>query len=253
MESKRYFIEFSYDGTAFHGWQKQPNAISIQELIEDGLSNLLRCKTSVVAAGRTDAGVHARQMFAHFDASINKGFFKELVYLLNSYLPKSINIISIERVKTTAHARFDAVERTYKYYISTIKDPFNNSYHYFMKNPPDIDLMNEASKIIIGCKDFKSFSKSHSDVKTFICEIKNAFWYQKDNQLIFSITSNRFLRNMVRSIVGTLLEIGFKKTTFEDLKKIIKSRDRSRAGFSVPANGLFLTKIVYPSNIYIRQ
>ena len=249
----RFFIELAYKGTNYHGWQIQPNAKTVQEEVNKVLSTILNVNIEVIGAGRTDAGVHARQMFAHFNASINRGFFKELVYLLNSYLPKSINILSIERVKTTAHARFDAVERTYKYYISTIKDPFNNSYHYFIKNPPDIDLMNEASKIIIGCKDFKSFSKSHSDVKTFICEIKNAFWYQKDNQLIFSITSNRFLRNMVRSIVGTLLEIGFKKTTFEDLKKIIKSRDRSRAGFSVPANGLFLTKIVYPSNIYIRQ
>tara|TARA_A100001015_G_scaffold125376_1_gene138929 strand:+ start:273 stop:1043 length:771 start_codon:yes stop_codon:yes gene_type:complete len=253
MELKRYFIEFSYDGLAFHGWQRQPNALSVQEVIEDGLSKILKRNTSIIGAGRTDTGVHARQMFAHFNASIKEGYLKDLVFLLNNYLPKSINIISLKNVKVTAHARFDAIERCYEYYISTEKDPFNNSYHYFLKNVPDINLMNKASKFLLNHKDFKCFSKSNTDVKTFLCEIKNASWSKKESQIVFSITSNRFLRNMVRSIVGTLLEIGLKKRPLEDMKLIIESKDRSKAGFSVPAKGLFLTKIIYPSNLYLNN
>ena len=252
MELKRYFIEFSYDGLAFHGWQRQPNALSVQEVIEDGLSKLLKKKIPIIGAGRTDAGVHARQMFAHFNASINEGCLKDLVFLLNNYLPKSINIISLENVKVTAHARFDAIERSYQYYISTVKDPFTNSFHYFLKDVPDINLMNQASEILLNHKDFKCFSKSHTDVKTFLCDIKNASWSKKESQIVFSITSNRFLRNMVRSIVGTLLEIGLKKRPIQDMKLIIESKDRSKAGFSVPAKGLFLTKIKYPSNIFLK-
>ena len=253
MELKRYFIEFSYDGSAFHGWQSQPNALSIQEVIEDGLSKLLKQKISVVGAGRTDAGVHAKQMFAHFNALIKEEHLKDLVFLLNSYFPKSINIISLENVKGTAHARFDAIERSYEYYISSLKDPFNNSYHYFLKNVPDINLMNEAANFLLQYEDFKCFSKSRTDVKTFLCNIKNASWSEKESQIVFSITSNRFLRNMVRSIVGTLLEIGLNKRSFEDIKLIIESRDRSKAGFSVPAKGLFLTKIIYPSSVYLKN
>ena len=253
MELKRYFIEFSYDGLAFHGWQRQPNALSVQEVIEDGLSKLLKKKIPIIGAGRTDAGVHARQMFAHFNASIKEECLKDLVFLLNNYLPKSINIISLENVKETAHARFDAIERSYEYYISTVKDPFTNSFHYFLKNVPDINSMNQASKILLNHKDFKCFSKSHTDVKTFLCDIKSASWSRKESQIVFSITSNRFLRNMVRSIVGTLLEIGLKKRPIQDMKLIIESKDRSKAGFSVPAKGLFLTKIIYPSNIFLKK
>ena len=253
MELKRYFIEFSYDGFGFHGWQRQPNALGVQEVIEDGLSNILKKKTSIIGAGRTDTGVHARQMFAHFNASIEDWYLKDLVFLLNNYLPKSINIISLKNVKLKAHARFDAIERTYEYYISTVKDPFTNSYHYFLKNVPDIFLMNQACKFLLNYKDFKCFSKSHTDVKTFLCDIKNASWSQKENQIVFSITSNRFLRNMVRSIVGTLLEIGLKKRSIQDMKFIIESKDRSKAGFSVPAKGLFLTEIIYPSNVFLKQ
>ena len=253
MELKRYFIEFSYDGLGFHGWQRQPNALGIQEVIEDGLSKILKKKTSIIGAGRTDTGVHARQMFAHFNASVEDRYLKDLVFLLNNYLPKSINIISLKNVKLKAHARFDAIERTYEYYISTVKDPFTNSYHYFLKNVPDIFLMNQASKFLLNYKDFKCFSKSHTDVKSFLCDVKNASWSKKESQIVFSITSNRFLRNMVRSIVGTLLEIGLKKRSIQDMKLIIESRDRSKAGFSVPAKGLFLTKIIYPSNVFLKQ
>jgi len=252
MDLNRYFIEFSYDGSAFHGWQSQPNALSVQEVVQDGLSKLLKKKTSIIGAGRTDAGVHARQMYAHFNASIKEENLNDLVFLLNNYLPKSINIISLKNVRVTAHARFDAIERSYEYFISTAKDPFTNSFHYFLKNVPDINLMNQASKILLNYKDFKCFSKSNTDVKTFLCDIKNASWSKKQSQMVFSITSNRFLRNMVRSIVGTLLEIGLKKRPVQDMKFIIESKDRSEAGFSVPAKGLFLTKIIYPSNIFLK-
>jgi len=253
MDLNRYFIEFSYDGSAFHGWQSQPNALSVQEVVQDGLSKLLKKKTSIIGAGRTDAGVHARQMYAHFNASIKEENLNDLVFLLNNYLPKSINIISLKNVRVTAHARFDAIERSYEYFISTAKDPFTNSYHYFLKNAPDINLMNEAAKSLLNYKDFKCFSKSNTDVKTFRCNITNASWSKNENKLVFYITSDRFLRNMVRSIVGTLLEIGLNKRPLQDMKHTIESRDRSKAGFSVPAKGLFLTKIIYPSNVFLKK
>ena len=249
----RYQILIEYVGTPFVGWQIQKKGKSVQKIIQSTLSKLLKQKISVVGAGRTDAGVHAKQMFAHFNALIKEEHLKDLVFLLNSYFPKSINIISLENVKETAHARFDAIERSYEYYISSLKDPFKNSYHYFLKNVPDINLMNEAANFLLQYEDFKCFSKSRTDVKTFLCNIKNASWSEKESQIVFSITSNRFLRNMVRSIVGTLLEIGLKKRPFEDIKLIIESRDRSKAGFSVPAKGLFLTKIIYPSSVYLKN
>jgi tRNA pseudouridine38-40 synthase len=244
----RYFIELSYKGTHYNGWQIQPNAKSIQQTIEEAISVLLREKIKITGAGRTDAGVHARQMFAHFDT--NQSFnSNELTYKLNSFLPQDIAIYNIFPVPQDAHARFDALSRSYEYYIHTKKDPFLNDLSWYYKTDLNIDKMNEAAKFLFKHKDFKSFSKSKTDVKTYICDIKEAFWEKNDHQLVFYITADRFLRNMVRAIVGTLVEVGQGKKSIEEFDFIIKQRDRNKAGFSVPAKGLFLTKIEYPSKI----
>ena len=251
MEHSRYFIEFSYCGSAYHGWQRQPNALSVQEVLEEALSRLLKQEISVIGAGRTDTGVHARQMFAHFDMVIEEKQAQELVFQLNNFLPIDIVISSLKKVRPGAHARFDAVERSYEYYLSIEKDPFNHPFHYYLKKAPDVDLMNDAAKILLNYNDFQCFSKSNTDVKTFLCNIKIADWQFNGKEFVFSITANRFLRNMVRAIVGTLLEIGLKKRKVEDLIHVIESKDRSQAGYSVPAKGLFLTEIIYPKDIYI--
>ena len=251
MEVKRYFIELSYNGGAYHGWQRQPNVISMQQVLEESLSKLLRENISILGAGRTDTGVHARQMFAHFDLTTVIENPKELVFLLNGFLPNDIAIKKIHRVISSAHARFDASERSYEYHIATVKDPFYAAFHHYLKNKPDIDLMNQATKILLAYEDFKCFSRSNTDVKTFLCNIKTAEWRLEGTSLVFYIRANRFLRNMVRAIVGTLLEIGFKKRAVEDMESIIKSRDRSQAGFSAPAKGLYLTEILYPQDLFI--
>lgn len=251
MESKRYFIELAYNGSAYHGWQRQPNAISVQQVLEEALSRLKRKNISLVGAGRTDTGVHARQMFAHFDLAEEIVNPQELVFLLNGFLKDDIAIRSIRRVQPDAHARFDATARDYEYHISTAKDPFNAPLHYYLKNSPDIELMNQAAKILLLHEDFQCFSRSNTDVKTFLCTIKNATWQQEGSSLIFFISANRFLRNMVRSIVGTLLEVGYKKREVKDIEMVIKSKDRGEAGFSAPAQGLYLSRIEYPQNIFI--
>ncbi len=247
----RYFLEFSYAGTNYHGWQIQPNAISIQEVMENALSTLLKSPTTLLAAGRTDTGVHARQMFAHFDSNFNVEFQQKLVYQLNQFLPSDIVIHSLRQVKLDAHARFDALLRTYEYHISIKKVAFENDLHYQVNQTLDFDLMNAAAQILLEYQDFESFSKSKTDVKTFLCDISYAKWTNSEKGYIFTITANRFLRNMVRSIVGTLIEIGLKKKKLEKFHQIISVKKRSAAGFSVPAKGLFLTKIKYPDNIYI--
>ena len=251
MEFKRYFIELSYDGSAYHGWQRQQNAISVQQVLEEALSRLFRNSISLLGAGRTDTGVHALQMFAHFDVSQKIANTKELIFHLNGFLKDDISIKGIRQVKPNANARFDATARYYEYHISTAKDPFHSQFHYYLKNQPDIDIMNEAAKSLLLHQDFQCFSKTNTDVKTFLCEIKKAVWKQKGSYLIFYISSNRFLRNMVRSIVGTLLEVGYKKRKVEDMDDLIKSKDRCQAGFSVPAHGLYLSRIEYPQNIFI--
>ena len=251
MESKRYFIELAYNGSAYHGWQRQPNAISIQQVLEEALSKLKRESISLMGAGRTDTGVHARQMFAHFDVVEEIANPQELVFLLNGFLKDDIAIKAIRRVQSDAHARFDATARDYEYHISTAKDPFNAPLHYYLKNSPDVELMNQAAKILLLHEDFQCFSRSNTDVKTFLCNIKNATWHQEGSSLLFSISANRFLRNMVRAIVGTLLEVGYKKREVKDIEKLIKSKDRGEAGFSAPAQGLYLSRIEYPDNIFI--
>ena len=209
---------------------------------------LLRSKIEVVGAGRTDAGVHAKDMFAHFD-------FKEienpsdLAHRLNNYLPSDIAVKSIVKVSNDAHARFDALERTYEYWIVQEKNPFQIETANYIWSSLDIDAMNKAASILMEYEDFECFSKSHTDVKTYLCKLKKAVWERKDGKLVFTITADRFLRNMVRAIVGTLLEVGLKKIAPEAIREIIKSKDRSRAGVSVPAKGLYLTKVLYPEKI----
>ncbi|MCM4154779.1 tRNA pseudouridine(38-40) synthase TruA [Gramella sp. AN32] len=245
----RYFIELSYFGKAYHGWQNQPNAISVQQMIEESLSKVLRNKIEITGAGRTDAGVHAKQMFAHFDFT-EKLDEEILVYKLNSMLPKDIAIANIFEVTEDAHARFDAVSRSYAYQIIQKKSAFEFGNSWFVNQELDIEKMNEASDVLLNYKDFKSFSKTRTDVKTFDCDITEAKWISEEDHLIFTISADRFLRNMVRAIVGTLVEIGQNKYPVAHMKEVIESKDRSIAGASVPAHGLYLTGITYPDSIF---
>jgi tRNA pseudouridine38-40 synthase len=248
----RYFIEIAYNGTNYFGWQMQPDAVSVQEVLERTLSTLLRKEIKVVGAGRTDAGVHAKQLFAHFDMEeIEEP--SDIVYRLNSFLPKDISVQNIIQVKEDAHARFNASEREYEYIISLKKDPFSEGYAYQLHQKPNLEAMNEAAKTLLSYQDFQCFSRSNTDVKTYYCSIKAAFWKEEKDQLIFTISADRFLRNMVRAIVGTLLDIGFGKTTLEEFHSIIKSKERINAGSSAPAHGLYLTKIEYPEELFIKK
>lgn len=243
----RYFIELSYNGTCYHGWQIQPNAISVQEVLEKALSVLMGKEIVVTGAGRTDTGVHAKQMFAHFD--ITNSIDKNLVYKLNSYLPNDIAIEDIFPVKNDAHARFDALSRTYLYRIALKKNVFTFENSYYLKQNLNIEAMQLASKVLFEYEDFQCFSKSNTDVKTFICKIMQCDWKLIDNELQLIIQADRFLRNMVRAIVGTILNIGLGKITIDDLHTIIQSKNRSEAGYSVPANGLYLIEVAYPKTI----
>ena len=251
MSQSRYFLDFSYLGDAYHGWQRQPNVTSVQQVIEEALFATTRKETLVFGAGRTDTGVHAKQMIAHFDAEFEGKKEKQLVYQLNSYLPRDIAVKHLFKVNNDDHARFDATTRSYEYHMCTEKDPFEAHRHYHIRSMPDIELMNQAAKILFEYEDFECFSKTKTDVKTFLCKIKHAQWTLKGSHYVFNISADRFLRNMVRAIVGTLLEIGLKKKDLNDFRKIIESKNRSEAGLSVPAKGLFLTKITYPKSIFI--
>ena len=244
----RYFIELSYDGTPFVGWQRQPSGDSVQSCLEDALSILFRKPLIIVGAGRTDAGVHAHQMFAHVD--LDELIDQNLRFRLNKLLPKEIAVQNIIAVSQDAHARFDAVSRSYRYHITTQKNPFLQKRSYQFAKPLDVELMNQAAKILIDHEDFKCFSKSKTDVKTYICDIHYAHWQQDGSELVFFIQANRFLRNMVRAIVGTLIAVGLRKISISDFEAILASRDRSQAGYSVPAHGLYLEKVSYPKHIF---
>jgi tRNA pseudouridine38-40 synthase len=248
----RFFIKLAFNGKNYHGWQMQDNAITIQSVINDALSKLLEEEINVTGCGRTDSGVHAKEFYAHFDINkfLNKNDRDNIVFKLNNFLDDSIVIYNIIPVKPDSHARFDAISRTYKYFISRQKDPFDNDFSYYVYGDINIDLINKGAKILYEYEDFTSFSKLHSDVKTNNCKIIDAKWIEKEDKLIFTITADRFLRNMVRAIVGTLLDIGKKKISLKDFRKIIESKNRSDAGYSVPAKGLFLTKIEYPYDIF---
>ena len=240
----RYFIELAYKGTHYHGWQFQPNATSVQETLDKALSLILKKEIAIVGAGRTDAGVHAKQMFAHFD-------FDEVIDVphvvrkLNSYLPKDIAIYTIHPVHDEAHARFDAKKRTYEYHIHTHKNAFESDDSWYHPYYLNVEKMNEACQLLFNYTDFECFSKVHTDVNTFNCTIFEAQWQKNNDTLIFTISADRFLRNMVRAIVGTMISIGMGKITIADFIQIIESKDRNKAGFSVPAHGLYLTKVEY--------
>ena len=244
----RYFLELSYDGTPFVGWQRQPYGDSVQSCLENALSILFRKPLSIVGAGRTDAGVHAHQLFAHVD--IDQHIDQDLTFRLNKLLPKEIAVRNIFAVAQDAHARFDAVSRSYCYRITTQKNPFLQKRSYQFTKPLDVELMNQAAKILIDHDDFKCFSKSKTDVKTYICDIQHAHWQKDGSELVFSIQANRFLRNMVRAIVGTLIEVGLRKISNSDFEAILTSRDRNQAGYSVPGYGLYLEKVNYPKHIF---
>jgi tRNA pseudouridine38-40 synthase len=242
----RYFIYMSFKGTAYHGWQYQPNAISVQQVVENALSTILNDKISVTGAGRTDTGVHASFYCAHFesvrnDLSGNSPFLGKL----NGFLPTDISVSSICSVDKDMHARFSALSRTYKYYIALKKSPFQSEFSWYLHRNFDITAMNKACAILKEQKDFTSFSKLHTDVKTNNCDIMEAFWSEEGSNLIFTIKADRFLRNMVRAIVGTMVDIGTGKTSLDEFKAIIEAKNRCEAGQSVPAKGLFLVDIDY--------
>lgn len=248
----RYFLELSYNGKAYFGWQNQPDAISVQEVIEKALTTILKEKISIVGAGRTDTGVHALQMFAHFDATKTLNL-SDLKYKLNSFLPNDIAIHDIFKVTENAHARFDAQSREYLYRISLDKNVFTFDNTYYLKTILDVDKMRESLNILFEYKDFQCFSKSNTDVKTYNCNIMKAEWKLENNELHFIIKADRFLRNMVRAIVGTMINIGLGKIEVGDLHQIIQSKNRSEAGFSVPAHALYLINIEYPEYIKINE
>lgn len=256
---QRYFITLSYDGTRYHGWQRQPNGISVQETLEDALATLLRTTIAITGAGRTDAGVHARAMVAHFDYE-GELDAPQLAYKLNRLLPVDISIDKVEPVGSEQHARFSAVSRCYHYYIHTHKNPFLRHYSCEVHYPLDFQRMNEAAAYLIGEKDFKCFCKTGADVNTTVCHLTAARWMPvaempaseqpqsvsvDEEAWCFVITANRFLRNMVRAVVGTLIDIGRRKLSLDDFKRIVDSGTRSDAGESMPGNALFLWRVEY--------
>jgi tRNA pseudouridine38-40 synthase len=243
---QRYFIKLAYNGANYHGWQIQDNASTVQQELNDKISLMLNEKVNLVGCGRTDTGVHAREFYAHFDLPDTYGKVDEmLAFRLNAFLPEDIVIYEVFQVPSDFHARFDARSRTYKYYISREKDPFRSGLTYYYHAPLNIQKMNEAVSFLFQYEDFTSFSKLHTQTKTNNCRIMEAGWEEKDEMFVFTIKADRFLRNMVRAVVGTLLEIGKGKLEVGDMKRIIEAKDRSQAGFSVPAQGLFLEKIEY--------
>lgn len=243
----RYSVKLSYKGTNYHGWQLQDNASTVQQHLNKALSVLYNQTIETVGAGRTDTGVHARCYIAHFDCCISLPYPPDkIVYKLNCILPSDISVECVKEVDSAFHARFDAVSRTYKYFICQKKNPFQTEFAYQLLSQLNVDAMNEAAKLLFDYSDFTSFSKLHTDVKTNNCKVTYAFWQQcDDGMLVFTITADRFLRNMVRAIVGTLLDVGKGKLTIDGFRQVIEQKDRCKAGVSVPAQGLFLWDIEY--------
>lgn len=244
----RYFIHFSYDGTGYHGWQVQSGALTVQECLQQALSTLLRRSIEVVGAGRTDAGVHAKHMVAHLDIEENLSDedLRQLTYRLNKILPRDIAVSHIQHVADDQHARFSATARTYHYFVHTHKNPFLRAYSWQLYGNIDFLRMNEAASVLTDYEDFTSFSKVNTDTKTNICHIQYARWEEQEPGVWrFEIKANRFLRNMVRAIVGTLLEVGRGRMTIEDFRRVIEQKDRCQAGESVPGNALFLVRVEY--------
>jgi tRNA pseudouridine38-40 synthase len=244
----RYLIKLAYKGTDFYGWQRQPNAVTVQGEIEKAINILLKIPTEIVGCGRTDTGVHATDYYAHFDTEVEIDE-PEFAYKLNALLPKTIAIYEVSATHEKFHTRFDAVSRTYQYYILLGNNPFTlDTSWQIPQGKFDLEAMNTAALYLMKHTDFQSFSKSKTDVKNYNCTISEAFWIQKENLLIFNIKANRFLRNMVRAIVGTLLDVGIGKITIKGFEAVILSKNRSEAGLSVPARGLFLSQVEYPSH-----
>lgn len=243
-------MSLSYHGAAYHGWQIQPNAVSVQEKVDYVVSTLLRRPTEVVGSGRTDTGVHARQQVVHFDvpSPLNPSDF---AYKANAFLPSDIAVDWVKRVKDGAHARFDAVSRGYEYYLHHSKNPFTEGLSYFFRVPLDMDAVHASLNLLKQWKNFEAFSKVHTDVSNFLCQIHEINWEPTNSGSMFSVSANRFLRGMVRAMVGTLLDIGQKRMTLEQLQEALESKDRSRVGRSVPAHGLYLVKVKYPPEIFL--
>ena len=247
----RYFFEIAFNGNPYHGWQIQENAITVQQVVQEKLQLIYKNEKPVVTGcGRTDAGVHAEQFFFHVDIPTIKNLDK-YCFQMNNMLPIEIQLKKIRLVKEDAHARFDALSRTYEYRFTTLKSPFNTGFVTYISGEINVNSMNECCKMIKGKHDFTSFSKTHTDVNHFFCEIFDAKWVKKDEQIIFRVKANRFLRNMVRALVGTMVLVGKEKISLSDFEKIMISKDRTNAGPSAKAQGLFLTKISYPNQIYV--
>ncbi|MCK9613004.1 MAG: tRNA pseudouridine(38-40) synthase TruA [Bacteroidales bacterium] len=249
---QRYFIKLAYDGTQYHGWQQQQNAMSIQHIVSAALQTILRHNIKLTGCGRTDAGVHAKEYYAHFDSEITFPSEKKICGNLNGLLPADIVVFDFIKVKPEANARYDALTRTYKYFISAVPDPFNRNFEYYFARELDSNLMNEACNLLKKYSNFACFSKSHTQVKNHNCTIYETFWKTEGYKYIFTITANRFLRNMVRAIVGTMIDVGLHKISIEDFRNIIENGKRSDAGMSVPAKGLFLTSVTFPEEIFFR-
>ena len=248
---KRFFIYLSYKGTAYHGWQIQPNGISVQEVLTKALSTVLRNETEITGAGRTDTGVHARLMVAHFDVEGELPAELDLANKLNSMLPRDIAIHKIVEVQPDAHTRFDAVTRRYEYHVVTEKDVFRTELAARINDKLDFEAMNLAASVLLEYRDFTSFSKLHTDVKTNNCVITRAEWSKQGDEWIFTIEADRFLRNMVRAVVGTLFEVGRHRMSVDEFRAVIEAKNRCKAGVSVPAHGLYLVDIQYPENIFL--
>jgi tRNA pseudouridine38-40 synthase len=247
----RYFIYLGYNGKSFCGWQIQPNGVTVQQTLEDAISTITRKQIGIVGAGRTDAGVHAELMVAHFDIDEPISDLSRFADKLNRVLPKDIAIYKVVPVKEDAHARFDATSRKYKYYVTSQKNPFNYEFTTRIHGNIDYELMNKAAEILFEYTDFTSFSKLHTDVKTNNCKIYHARWTEENGRWVFTIQADRFLRNMVRAIVGTLLEVGKGKLSLEGFRNVIEAKDRCKAGTSAPGHALFLVDVTYPDSLFL--
>lgn len=245
----RYFLEFSYKGTAYNGWQKQKNSLGIQQVLEEALAKVLRTTVELTGSSRTDTGVHASQQFAHFDLENTIPDTDMLIYKLNGIIPRDIAVKRILAVPEDVNSRFAATHRKYEYRISRLKNPFLIDEVYFLAAPLDVAAMNRAAALLLIHHDFESFSKVHTNVNNFRCTISEAVWIERDDLLVFHVQANRFLRGMVRALVGTLLEIGKGKKSMADFEDIILAKDRKKAGAQAPAEGLFLVEVGYPDSL----
>lgn len=247
----RYLFSISYLGTHYNGWQTQANAKGVQEIVENALSKILRSNISIVGSGRTDTGAHCRRQYFHadFEEQVKP---ESLIPNLNAFLPRDIGIHSIQKIHPEASARYHAVERSYQYIITQKKDPLLVGLSWYCFKTLDISTMNKAAALLTGIHDFECFSKVKTDVNHFVCNVKRASWKQKGDLLLFDIVANRFLRGMVRSIVGTLVDVGSGKISMKEFDTILKSRDRKKAGMNVPAEGLYLMDVKYPTKIFLK-